>query len=76
MHRGCMSDSKNSRMLCEENGDMCVTCNKGGCNNHGPDAAAKLSCHKCNDSSGCAYGQVGQEKTQKCTLPVRVSSMF
>lgn len=73
MHRGCLSDSKNSRIFCEKNSFMCVTCGEDGCNNHPLLTPSKLSCHKCNHSTECGYGQVDQQTIQECIGSVWVS---
>ncbi|XP_055309596.1 uncharacterized protein LOC129573251 isoform X2 [Sitodiplosis mosellana] len=71
MHRGCMTDSKDSRLLCEKNQERCAICGENGCNDRPLFVEPELSCFKCRDSIDCAYGQIGQEKLVECTMPVR-----
>lgn len=55
--RGCLTDSTNSRLLCEQDGTTCVKCSLSGCNNQPKFKDPSLSCVKCNDTTDCAYGQ-------------------
>lgn len=76
MHRGCMTDSKDTRLLCEQNPERCVVCDESGCNDRPLFVEPELSCFKCRDSTDCAYGQVEMEKLVNCTMPVKVNSIL
>lgn len=61
MYRGCLSESSNGRLLCDEgekqNLGFCKRCSESGCNNIPKITEPKLSCFKCNDEKACAFAQ-------------------
>lgn len=65
MYRGCLSDSSNDRLMCDQSEEhklgICAKCSESGCNNHPKLAKPKLSCIKCEDEKACAFGQDAQD---------------
>lgn len=72
IHRGCLTDLKESRLLCTKHSDACAICDQDGCNNEPNNIQPKLSCYDCEDSTNCGYGQADQQKIKKCVEAVRV----
>ena len=73
MYRGCITDSKDSRLLCQLGMGRCGICSEDGCNDQPLFIEPELSCYKCENSTDCGYGQIGAEKIVNCTMPVKVS---
>lgn len=73
MHRGCLTDTTDSRLLCEQPGSECVKCSENGCNNQPQHREPQLSCVYCEDSTDCAFGQVNVE-LKKCESNVSFTS--
>lgn len=72
--RGCLTDTANSRILCNESFPTCEICTRDACNNHPKLRAAKLSCFQCNDTEKCGYGQmVPMANNAVCTNDVMFS---
>lgn len=76
MHRGCSTDSKDSRLFCEKWPHSCVTCTENGCNNRTLVIEPTLRCHKCKDTTNCAYGLVNIDTIVNCSMPVLVCHNF
>lgn len=57
MHRGCLTDPTDSRLLCELDDTICMKCKESGCNNQPKLRKPSLKCIHCTDDLECAYGQ-------------------
>lgn len=67
MHRGCLSDATESRLMCElDETGICMKCSSSGCNNHPKRGKPQFSCLKCSDDDGCTSGQNASESVP-CT---------
>lgn len=75
MHRGCLTDAKDSRLLCERNSSTCVICDSDGCNGKFSNTEPQLACHKCQGKTDCGYGQISNDTIEKCTNAIRVGNM-
>lgn len=75
MHRGCLTDAKNSRLLCERNNNTCIICASDGCNDHLSITDPQLACHNCKDNTDCGYGQITNDTIEMCRNAIRVSNM-
>lgn len=67
MYRGCMTDTTDSRLLCQLGN--CFVCDESGCNNQTLYSEPEISCIKCNASIECAFGQPEAEP-ENCLNPV------
>ncbi|XP_055309594.1 uncharacterized protein LOC129573250 [Sitodiplosis mosellana] len=70
MHRGCLTDWKESRLFCLKRPHMCVTCSENGCNNRTLVIEPTSKCHQCKDSTNCTFGLVNQDTIVNCNMPV------
>lgn len=65
MYRGCLSDSSNDRLMCDQSVKyklgFCATCSGSGCNDQPKLAKPKLSCVKCDDEKSCTYVQYAND---------------
>lgn len=69
LFRGCISDPYDSRILCDDNPESCVKCMASGCNVNPKLHDAELSCHQCDSTDECAFGQQSGMEA-KCTKKV------
>lgn len=71
MHRGCTTDSTDSRILCENDAGWCEKCFDNECNNEPKFKQANLACLKCNNSMECAF-QLDEDDRELCTSIVKI----
>lgn len=78
IHRGCLTDPDDSRLLCEQNNNnkknLCIKCDKSGCNNVPRVRAPSISCVHCNKSVECGYGFLRKDATP-CVKQVQLGSI-
>lgn len=69
MYRGCLTDTMDSRLLCEVGRGKCIRCKEHGCNDQPVTKKPELSCIKCNDSMECTFG-LNTNNSESCVSPV------
>lgn len=74
VYRGCLSDSSDHRLLCDQDQKKnCITCEKSGCNDVPKMRPATLSCIQCSGSAECAFG-FEEKSAAPCQGQVRLGS--
>lgn len=74
VYRGCLSDSSDHRLLCDQDqkkNRSCITCEKSGCNDTPKIRNSTLSCIQCKASHECAFG-FERDSAGRCKEGVRL----
>lgn len=74
VYRGCLSDSSDHRLLCDQDQNenrSCITCEKSGCNDTPKIRPPTSSCIQCSKSSECTFG-FEKDSAASCKEDVRL----
>lgn len=74
VYRGCLSDSSDHRLLCDQDqkqNHSCITCEESGCNDTPKIRNSTLSCIQCKGSHECAFG-FEKDSASRCKKDVRL----